>query len=98
MPQGPDLVAKAVVSDYALGNHTASLGLALSKESRMERIEQAKEDWKSGRIATVPAKQSSFRFPNPRLDTIHTVRKNTRRTCKIGSRQPQTLSSSLAAP
>ncbi len=31
-----------------------------------------------------------------RRDT--TGRKNTRRTCKIGSRQPQTLSSSLAAP
>jgi glucose/arabinose dehydrogenase len=26
-PQRPDLVAKAVVPDYALGNHTASLGL-----------------------------------------------------------------------
>jgi glucose/arabinose dehydrogenase len=27
-PQRPDLVAKAIVPDYALGNHTASLGLA----------------------------------------------------------------------
>jgi glucose/arabinose dehydrogenase len=27
-PRRPDLVAKAVVPDYALGNHTASLGLA----------------------------------------------------------------------
>jgi glucose/arabinose dehydrogenase len=27
-PQRPDLVAKAVVPDYALGSHTASLGLA----------------------------------------------------------------------
>ncbi|WP_061152428.1 PQQ-dependent sugar dehydrogenase [Caballeronia arvi] len=27
-PQRPDLVGKAVVPDYALGNHTASLGLA----------------------------------------------------------------------
>jgi glucose/arabinose dehydrogenase len=26
-PQRPDLVAKAIVPDYALGNHTASLGL-----------------------------------------------------------------------
>ena len=31
MPQRPDLVAKAVVPDYALGNHTASLGLVFSK-------------------------------------------------------------------
>jgi glucose/arabinose dehydrogenase len=29
-PQRPDLVAKAVVPDYALGPHTASLGLASS--------------------------------------------------------------------
>ena len=30
-PQRPDLVAKAVVPDYALGPHTASLGLAFAK-------------------------------------------------------------------
>lgn len=30
-PQQPDLVAKAVAPDYALGTHTASLGLAASK-------------------------------------------------------------------
>jgi glucose/arabinose dehydrogenase len=30
-PQRPDLVAKARVPDYALGPHTASLGLAFSK-------------------------------------------------------------------
>jgi glucose/arabinose dehydrogenase len=29
-PQRPELVAKAIVPDYALGNHTASLGLAAS--------------------------------------------------------------------
>src|SRR5690606_14906843 len=29
-PQKPDLVAKAIVPDYALGAHTASLGLAFS--------------------------------------------------------------------
>jgi glucose/arabinose dehydrogenase len=29
-PQDPDKVAKAIVPDYALGNHTASLGLAFS--------------------------------------------------------------------
>jgi glucose/arabinose dehydrogenase len=29
-PQRPDLVAKAVVPDYAVGNHTASLGLAFT--------------------------------------------------------------------
>ncbi len=32
-PQRPDLVAKARVPDYALGPHTASLGLAFSKSS-----------------------------------------------------------------
>lgn len=32
-PQRPDLVAKAIVPDYALGNHTASLGLAFSNDS-----------------------------------------------------------------
>ena len=30
-PQKPDLVAQAIVPDYALGNHTASLGLAFSE-------------------------------------------------------------------
>ncbi|APW42621.1 PQQ-dependent sugar dehydrogenase [Rhodoferax saidenbachensis] len=30
-PQRPDLVAKAIAPDYALGPHTASLGLAFSK-------------------------------------------------------------------
>jgi glucose/arabinose dehydrogenase len=30
MPQRPDLVAKAIAPDYALGPHTASLGLASS--------------------------------------------------------------------
>jgi glucose/arabinose dehydrogenase len=29
-PQKPELVAQAIVPDYALGNHTASLGLAFS--------------------------------------------------------------------
>ncbi|MGZ8225395.1 MAG: PQQ-dependent sugar dehydrogenase [Methylococcaceae bacterium] len=32
-PQRPDLVAKASVPDYALGAHTASLGLAFSKNT-----------------------------------------------------------------
>ncbi len=32
-PQHPDLVAKAVMPDYAVGNHTASLGLAFSEGS-----------------------------------------------------------------
>lgn len=32
-PQRPDLVAKAIVPDYALGNHTASLGLEFSRET-----------------------------------------------------------------
>jgi glucose/arabinose dehydrogenase len=32
-PQRPDLVAKAKVPDYALGPHTASLGLAFSKDA-----------------------------------------------------------------
>ncbi|TIU95438.1 MAG: sorbosone dehydrogenase family protein, partial [Mesorhizobium sp.] len=30
-PQRPDLVARAVKPDYALGSHTASLGLTFSK-------------------------------------------------------------------
>ena len=31
IPQRPDMVAKAIIPDYALGNHTASLGLAFYK-------------------------------------------------------------------
>jgi glucose/arabinose dehydrogenase len=34
-PQRPDLVAKALVPDYALGPHTASLGLATSEGVRL---------------------------------------------------------------
>jgi glucose/arabinose dehydrogenase len=30
VPQNPDMVAKAIVPDYALGNHVAALGLAFS--------------------------------------------------------------------
>src|SRR3546814_4093980 len=33
-PQRPDLVAKAIKPDYALGPHTASLGLAFALEDR----------------------------------------------------------------
>ncbi|GAB6140515.1 sorbosone dehydrogenase family protein [Methylosoma difficile] len=32
-PQRPDLIAKAIVPDYALGPHTASLGLAFTKNT-----------------------------------------------------------------
>ncbi|HIV72403.1 MAG TPA: sorbosone dehydrogenase family protein [Candidatus Aquabacterium excrementipullorum] len=34
-PQRPDLVAKAVVPDYALGSHTASLGLAFAEGNNL---------------------------------------------------------------
>ncbi|HEX5515531.1 MAG TPA: sorbosone dehydrogenase family protein, partial [Gammaproteobacteria bacterium] len=34
-PQRPDLVAKAIVPDYALGSHTASLGLAAAQGNRL---------------------------------------------------------------
>ncbi|WP_158046029.1 PQQ-dependent sugar dehydrogenase [Skermanella pratensis] len=34
-PQRPDLVAKAIPPDYALGSHTASLGLAFSNEDTL---------------------------------------------------------------
>jgi hypothetical protein len=33
-PQRPDLVAKAIVPDYALGSHTASLGLTFAKGAK----------------------------------------------------------------
>src|SRR5262249_37751729 len=34
-PQRPELVATAIVPDYALGNHTASLGLTFSTGSQL---------------------------------------------------------------
>jgi glucose/arabinose dehydrogenase len=37
-PQRPDLVASAVVPDYALGPHTASLGLAYAGETEMPSV------------------------------------------------------------
>lgn len=36
-PQQPDLVAKAIVPDYALGSHTASLGLTFYQGSALPR-------------------------------------------------------------
>jgi len=37
-PQRPDLVARAIAPDYALGAHTASLGLASSAGSKLPKI------------------------------------------------------------
>jgi glucose/arabinose dehydrogenase len=34
-PQNPELVAKAVVPDYALGNHVAPLGLTFAQDNRL---------------------------------------------------------------
>jgi glucose/arabinose dehydrogenase len=34
-PQSPDMVAKAIAPDYALGSHTASLGLAFSDGAKL---------------------------------------------------------------
>ena len=34
-PQRPDLVARAIVPDYALGSHTASLGLAFADRNAL---------------------------------------------------------------
>jgi glucose/arabinose dehydrogenase len=34
-PQNPELVAKAVVPDYALGNHVARLGLTFAQDNRL---------------------------------------------------------------
>jgi hypothetical protein len=34
-PQNPELVAKAIVPDYAVGNHVAALGLAFSSDARL---------------------------------------------------------------
>lgn len=41
-PQRPDLVAQALVPDYALGPHTASLGIVFSMESRLPN------EWRHG--------------------------------------------------
>jgi len=40
-PQRPDLVAKAIVPDYALGAHTASLGLAFGPDDASNDLAQA---------------------------------------------------------
>ena len=37
VPANPEMVAKAIVPDYALGNHTASLGLAFYESSLLPR-------------------------------------------------------------
>ncbi|MNP06813.1 hypothetical protein D3C76_988130 [compost metagenome] len=34
-PQNPDLVAKAIAPDYAVGPHTASLGLTFAENSKL---------------------------------------------------------------
>ncbi|SNB71281.1 Glucose/arabinose dehydrogenase, beta-propeller fold [Arboricoccus pini] len=41
-PQRPDLVAKAIAPDYALGPHTASLGIAFAQASSLP------QDWRQG--------------------------------------------------
>ncbi|MBB2170265.1 sorbosone dehydrogenase family protein [Gluconacetobacter aggeris] len=41
-PQRPDLVASAIAPDYALGPHTASLGIAFSQDSSLP------DAWRSG--------------------------------------------------
>ncbi|MGF7159445.1 glucose/arabinose dehydrogenase [Rhodoligotrophos appendicifer] len=41
-PQNPELVAKAIAPDYALGPHTASLGIAFSQDTSLP------EQWRSG--------------------------------------------------
>ncbi|QEY65604.1 sorbosone dehydrogenase family protein [Metapseudomonas lalkuanensis] len=38
-PPRPDLVAKAIVPDYALGPHTASLGIAFAKGSKLPKLQ-----------------------------------------------------------
>ena len=42
VPANPDLVAKAIMPDYALGNHVAPLGLTFAKGSLLP------EDWRNG--------------------------------------------------
>lgn len=39
-PQKPELVAKAIVPDYALGAHTASLGIAFAEGARLPGFEE----------------------------------------------------------
>jgi glucose/arabinose dehydrogenase len=40
-PQNPELVAKAVMPDYALGNHVAPLGLVFAQDPRMPQPYQS---------------------------------------------------------
>ncbi|MBF7728784.1 PQQ-dependent sugar dehydrogenase [Pseudomonas sp. N040] len=39
-PQNPQMVAKALVPDYALGPHTASLGIAFADQSKLPGLQQ----------------------------------------------------------
>jgi len=39
-PQNPEMVAKALVPDYALGPHTASLGIAFAANSKLPGLQQ----------------------------------------------------------
>lgn len=39
-PQNPEMVAKALVPDYALGPHTASLGIAFGTNSKLPGLQQ----------------------------------------------------------
>jgi glucose/arabinose dehydrogenase len=36
-PQNPEMVSKAIIPDYALGSHTASLGLTFSSSSKLSK-------------------------------------------------------------
>jgi hypothetical protein len=39
-PQNPEMVAKALVPDYALGPHTASLGITFGQRSQLPGLQQ----------------------------------------------------------
>jgi len=39
-PQNPDMVARALVPDYALGPHTASLGITFASNSKLPGLQQ----------------------------------------------------------
>ena len=73
-PQRPDLVARAVVPDYALGPHTASLGLAFADGAeKPARAIQRRRRWSAstapgtaGRPAATRSSSCRFRTDVPR--------------------------------
>jgi glucose/arabinose dehydrogenase len=77
-PQRPDLVAQAIVPDYALGAHTASLGLCFAEGNRLQRRSRAAPSLASTALGTATRTAATRSFS---CRSKAASRRATRSTC-----------------